>query len=46
MTYQQGRMIVDNSASGKIHCWILWSTAREGRKDRSPENVGQVDLGF
>jgi hypothetical protein len=34
MTDQQGRWIVDNSASGKIHYWMLWSTAREGRKDR------------
>jgi hypothetical protein len=28
---------------------VLWSTSRERRKDRpvgSPENVGQVDLGF
>jgi hypothetical protein len=34
MTDKQERRIVDNSASGKIHRWMLWSTAREGRKDR------------
>jgi hypothetical protein len=27
MTDQQGRWIEDNSASGKIHHWMLWSTA-------------------
>jgi hypothetical protein len=34
MTDKQERRIVDMSASGKIHRWMLWSTAREGRKDR------------
>jgi hypothetical protein len=34
MIDQQGRWIEDNSTNGKSHCWMLWSTAREGRKDR------------
>jgi hypothetical protein len=48
MIDQQGIWIEDDSGSGKIHHWMLWSTAREGRKDRlrSPEKVDQVDLGF
>jgi hypothetical protein len=28
------RWIMDNSANGKIHQRILWSTSRERRKDR------------
>jgi hypothetical protein len=34
MKDQQGRWTEDDSGSGKRHHWMLWSTAREGRKDR------------
>jgi hypothetical protein len=34
MKNQQGREIEDNSTSGKIHRWMLWSITQEGRKDR------------
>jgi hypothetical protein len=34
MTSQKGRRIVDNSTSGKIHPWMLWSTAQKEKKDR------------
>jgi hypothetical protein len=48
MIDQQGRNIVDNLSSGKSHRWMLWSTVREGRKDRLAklENMGQVGIGF
>jgi hypothetical protein len=41
-TDQQGKWIVENSASGKIHRQMLWSTTRERRKDRlaKPLNYG------
>jgi hypothetical protein len=47
-TDQQGRWIVDNSTSGKIHRRVLGAPhGKEGKIGwRSLENVGQVDLGF
>jgi hypothetical protein len=48
MKYQQGRWIVDNSASKKstIGCFGA-PREKEGKIGRrSPENAGQVDLGF
>jgi hypothetical protein len=34
---KQGGWIVDNSASGKIHQWMLWSTLQERTKDKADE---------
>jgi hypothetical protein len=48
MTDQQGIWIVDNSASEKdVNICFEAPCMKEGKIGwRSPENVGQVDLGF
>jgi hypothetical protein len=48
MTDQQGRRIMDNSTSGKTTVGCFGAPReKEGKTGwRSPENVGQVDLGF